>query len=97
MKKTYAKSGRVCRVTFEMQPADNPQSVVLCGEFNDWDPLAHPMKRRKDGYFALTLSLTVGHAYRFRYLLNGGCWENDPQADAQVPNPFGSQDSVIQI
>ena len=55
------------------------------------------MKRRKDGSFALTLSLPVGQQYRFRYLLDGERWTNDPAADASIPNPFGSADSVLQL
>jgi hypothetical protein len=55
------------------------------------------MKRQKDGRFTVTLSLPAGKAYRFRYLVDGACWANDPTADASVPNPFGSEDSVIQV
>ena len=97
MKKAYAKTGRVCRVTFAVQPEEHVQNVAVCGEFNRWDPAAHHMKRQKDGRFTVTLSLPVGKAYRFRYLVDGACWANDPTADASVPNPFGSEDSVIQV
>jgi len=55
------------------------------------------MTRGEDGSFALTLSLKVGRAFRFRYLLDDGRWENDPAADAYVPNPFGGEDSVVQL
>jgi len=97
MKKAYAKTGRVCRVTFAVQPEEHVQSIAVCGEFNGWNPMAHHMKRQKDGRFTVTLSLPVGQSYRFRYLLDGACWANDPTADASAPNPFGSEDSVIQI
>ena len=71
MKKAYIKTKRVCRVTFEVQPERKAQTAALCGEFNSWNPAAHPMKRRKNGSFAVTLSLTAGQQYRFRYLLDG--------------------------
>ncbi|MEF1190562.1 isoamylase early set domain-containing protein, partial [Vibrio parahaemolyticus] len=32
---------------------------------------------------------------QFRYLLDEVEWENDPQADAYVPNGFGSDNSVV--
>jgi 1,4-alpha-glucan branching enzyme len=89
MKKAYSKTGRVCRVTFAVMPAGNVQTVAVCGEFNGWDPMAHPMKRQKDGRFALTLSLAAGQPYRFRYLLDGVRWENDPTADTCVPTHMG--------
>jgi hypothetical protein len=97
MKKTYVKNGRTCRVTFEVQPEGNVQTASVCGEFNAWDTTEHSMKRRKDGCFAVTLSLVTGQQYRFRYLLDGERWENDGAADAYLPNPFGSEDSVIQV
>ena len=97
MKKAYAKNGRTCRVTFAVQPEGHVHTACLCGEFNGWDTTAHPMKRRKDGYFALTLSLAAGQQYRFRYFLDGARWENDQGADAYVSNPFGGEDSVVQV
>ncbi len=55
------------------------------------------MTRGEDGSFAVALSLKPGQAYRFRYLLGDGRWENDPAADAYVPNLYGSDDSVVQL
>jgi len=96
-RKTYTKSGKSCRVTFELPVAVNAQSACLCGEFNSWEPSAHPMKQRKDGTFALTLSLPSGQAYRYRFLLDGERWENDWAADAYTPNSFSTDDSVVQV
>ena len=97
MRKTYLTTGRVCRVTFEVRPPDTAHTVAVCGEFNGWNPTVHLLQRRKDGRFSLTLSLKMGQPYRFRYLVDGTRWENDPMADAQVPNPFGSEDSVLHL
>ena len=47
MKKAYAKTGRVCRVTFAVQPEEHVQSIAVCGEFNGWNPMAHHMKRQE--------------------------------------------------
>ena len=97
IKKTYPKAGRSCRVTFELPPEVNAETAYLCGEFNEWDETAHPMKRRRDGSHTLTVSLKPGQEYRFRYLLDGGRWENDWDADAYVPSHFGSEDSVVKV
>lgn len=97
LKKAYTKTGRVCRVTFGLSPEIDAKTVNLCGEFNDWDQKSHPMKRRKDGSYSLTVSLEPGRKYRFRYLLDGERWENDWSADAYVPNPMGSDDSVVDV
>ena len=97
MKKEYTKTGRSCRVTFELPAQINAETVALCGEFNDWDPAKHPLKRRRDGSFSLSVSLKPGREYRFRYLVDGERWENDWDADKYVPNEFGTEDSVIVV
>jgi 1,4-alpha-glucan branching enzyme len=51
LKKTYSKERKSCRVTFELPPAVDARTACVCGEFNEWDVNAHPMKRRKDGKF----------------------------------------------
>lgn len=97
LKKNYSKTGSTCRVTFKL-PADvNAETVHLCGEFNDWNPTKHPMKKLKDGSFSVTVSLDPGESYRFRYLLDNERWENDWDADAYVANQYGTEDSLIAI
>jgi 1,4-alpha-glucan branching enzyme len=97
LKKSYSKTGRYCRVTFELPPEIRAESASLCGEFNQWDPSKNPMTRRKDGRFTATVSLETGKDYRFKYKLDGEHWENDIQADAYVPNVFATEDSVVKI
>jgi len=79
-------------------PAEVEAQVVhLCGEFNDWSRSEHPLKRRKDGRFSRSISLRAGRTYRFRYLLDRERWENDWAADDYVENPFGTEDSVLEV
>lgn len=95
--KSYSSTGKKCKVTFKLAAELNAETAVLCGEFNDWDPNAHPMKKLKDGSFSVTVSLDAGQSYRFRYLLNDGQWENDEEADEYVANQHGSQDCVVTV
>jgi hypothetical protein len=37
----------------------------------------------------------TGREYRFRYLLDGTQWTNDPVADGYAPNPYGGEDSLL--
>jgi hypothetical protein len=53
------------------------------------------MTKRKDGRFSTTLSLPQGQAYRYRYLVDGERWVDDPAADEYVDNGYGSKDSVV--
>jgi 1,4-alpha-glucan branching enzyme len=97
LSKVYSSTGRKCRVTFELQPDGNAQTAYVCGDFNGWNENSHPLKRRKDGSFAKMLWVDAGQQYRFRYLLDGERWVNDHAADGYVPNPFGSDDCLIQV
>ena len=97
LKKSYSKTGRFCRVTFELSKEVNAQTACLCGEFNNWDTDANPMKRRKDGRFSTTVSLEAGRAYRFKYILDGLRWENDWAADGYVGNGLSSEDSLLTL
>lgn len=97
IKKNFSKTGKFCRVTFRVPPEFNAGKAVLCGDFNNWDTAAKPMIATRDGGFYETLSLPCGKDYRFRYLLDDGRWENDPEADAYVRNNFGSEDSVVKL
>ncbi|HVX29281.1 MAG TPA: isoamylase early set domain-containing protein [Nitrolancea sp.] len=95
--KEYTKTGRSCRVTFELPAEVDATNVWLVGDFNGWERGSTPMKRRKDGSFSTTISLKPGNQYRFRYVLDGDRWENDHAADRYLPNDHGSEDSVVDV
>lgn len=96
-KKRYTKTGSTCRVHFELPAEVNAKKVALLGDFNDWNPKAHPMKRRKDGVFYVAVYLPAGREYRYRFLLDGTLWENDWDADAYLPNEHGTDDSILRV
>jgi 1,4-alpha-glucan branching enzyme len=97
LKKSYSKTGNFCRVTFKLSADVEAKTAVLCGEFNEWDQKAHPMKQLKDGSFSVSLSVPAPQTYRFRYLLDGSRWENDWEADGYLPNEHGSEDSILKV
>lgn len=96
-KKSYGKTNKTCRVTFELPAEVQASTAALAGEFNDWSPDANPMTRRKDGRFTVTVALPVERSYRYRFLVDGERWENDWQAEAYAHNEFGSEDSIITV
>ena len=74
-----AKPGRdgMVRVTFAL-PADRPSGAVsVVGDFNDWDPFAHPLRRRTNGTRSAAVTVRAGRTLRFRYLAEGGMWFDD--------------------
>ncbi len=81
------------KVTFVL-PAGAPTASVV-GDFNDWDPRSHQLKRRSNQTFSVSVELPCGACYTFRYLAEGGHWFNDDEADAQAPNEFGGVNSIL--
>jgi 1,4-alpha-glucan branching enzyme len=80
-----ARPGRdgTVRVTFAL-PADKPSvPVSVVGDFNDWDPLAHPLRRRANGTRSAVVTVPAGATLRFRYLADGGVWFDDETATAR--------------
>ena len=95
--KTYSKKAKKCRVTFRLPEDVATDHVSVLGEFNDWDPTAHPLKLRKNGTYSTTVSLEAGKTYRFRYLADGDHWLNDDDADGLELNQFGTLDTIVLV
>jgi hypothetical protein len=55
------------------------------------------MKRLKNGSFSVTVSLEAGRSYRFRYVLDGNIWINDPEADSYAANEYNEDNSVVAV
>ncbi len=99
MEKQCEKTGSACWVTFMLprEAASEAQNISIVGDFNNWDKEANPMKKLRNGDFSATVQLEKGRSYRFRYLIDHSKWENDRQADRYASNPYGSEDSVVEL
>lgn len=100
IRKQFLKSRPVCKVSFKIPEgvANGAKNAHVVGEFNDWSTMATPMRRLKNGAFRVTIDLATGRSYQFRYLLGQSQWENDPDADDDLPTPFAdSRNSVIRL
>ncbi|MFH1085353.1 MAG: isoamylase early set domain-containing protein [Chloroflexota bacterium] len=84
-------------VTFQLPATIWAETVHLVGDFNDWSRHAHPLKRTESGNWEIVIELPAHRAYHFRYLVDGTSWQNDWNADRYVPNPFGGDNSVIDL
>jgi hypothetical protein len=71
------------------------QKVFVVGSFNNWRPAETAMQLASDGTWIRELALTPGrHEYLF---LVDGQWLPDPQAKQYAPNPFGGQNSLLEV
>ena len=82
------------RVTFSLK-VPRATKVSLVGNFNNWDPGAHPMKKGKQGMWTKIVMLSPGE-YEYKFIVNGAWW-TDPLNELTCPNPFGTRNSIITI
>jgi 1,4-alpha-glucan branching enzyme len=91
-----AKSGRGVKVTFALPLSETPEPVSVLGDFNDWSPLAHPLRKRSNGTRSVSVELPKGRRYAFKYLADGGTWFHDPMAPSLEPNEYGETNSILE-
>ena len=75
--------------------ASEAKSVLLAGDFNDWNTHSHPFKKETKGKWKISLSLQPG-SYQYRFLVDGE-WKDDPNCTTFTPNPFGSVNNVLTV
>lgn len=75
-----SKKTDVVRVTFAL-PLDDPEGPVsVVGDFNEWTPGTHELRRRSNGTRSVAIDVRPGTTVQFRYLGTDGRWFDDPQA-----------------
>lgn len=93
LQRTFVKSKGAYKIKFTLQ-AENAQLVELFGLNNDWEnPIL--LKRKKDGSFAAEVALPKDTKHEFKYRINQKDWLLEEDADKQVPNVFGTKNSML--
>ena len=92
MKTSKEKRPRKVTISFL---APETESAALAGDFNDWDPTRHPMKKDKKGVWKVSLNLAPG-TYQYKFFVDGA-WVSDPNCADSVLNPFGGLNCVKKV
>lgn len=71
------------------------RKVCIVGDFNDWKPDAHPMKRKTGGFWNAQITLPHGH-HRYHFLVDGTV-ALDPRANGEVLNDKRERVSLIAV
>ena len=90
-KKNAAKRKRI-EFVLELPQAEQ---VILMGDFNQWNPKTHPMRRDENGVWRKTVMLYPGR-YEYRFCADGE-WISDPGNEEVCRNCFGTENNVIEI
>ena len=67
----------------------------LVGDFNGWQAEGFQMRKFKDGICRKKVQLKPGR-YEYLFLVDGD-WRTDPRNEARCTNPFGRENSIIEI
>lgn len=71
------------------------KSVMLAGDFTQWQEKAIQLKKEPTGVWHASVELTPGkHHYRF---IVDGQWCDDPSCAMYEPNPYGTRDAVLRV
>lgn len=81
-------------ITFTLPQGIEADSASVVGDFNGWNPQAHPLHKNADGRWQVNVELDAGKEYQFRYLVNQQHWYNDPECEC-CPNPYGGENNLL--
>jgi 1,4-alpha-glucan branching enzyme len=95
IKQTPVKGSRKVKVSFALPKESVNGKVSVVGDFNDWDPLVHPLRPRSNGTRSVTVTLPTSQRFAFRYLDENGNWLDDDAAHEYVDNGIGGVNSVV--
>lgn len=70
-------------------------TVFVMGDFNDWDPIAHPMKQAVDGAWRVEIPLNHGH-HHYLFVIDGRP-TLDPHAQGIARNDRNEKVSMIAV
>jgi 1,4-alpha-glucan branching enzyme len=90
--KTENRNGRAH--TFSLI-APTATSVQLVGDFTHWQQRPINLQKGADGTWHTRVELDAG-PHRYRFLVDGQ-WCDDPECTVRESNPYGGQDSVLQV
>ena len=76
---------------------DAAQAVVvsIVGDFNDWNPTAHPMEKQHDGSWFAQIQLNHGH-HHYLFLIDGKP-TLDPRAQGVGRNEMNEKVSLLAV
>jgi len=95
IKQVPVKGSNQVKVSFVIPTDRIAGKVSVVGDFNGWNPAAHPLRKRANGTRSVSVSLAAGRRYAFRYLTEDGRWHDDEAASDFQPNEFGGANGVV--
>jgi 1,4-alpha-glucan branching enzyme len=78
--RTNQGKNETVKLTFVLPVEDPAGRVSVVGDFNDWRPGEHELRKRSNGTRSASVEVPAGTTVCFRYLGPDGHWFDDPDA-----------------
>ncbi|MEX0741466.1 MAG: AAA family ATPase, partial [Phycisphaeraceae bacterium] len=79
-----------------VQPMGDARQIAIAGDFNDWSPVATPMRpNRRLNLWEACVPLPAGR-YRYRLVIDG-TWTYDHHNDRVETNPYGELNNILNV
>lgn len=95
----FKQLGPVCRrnkVVFLFH-AEQAAEVRLAGDFNDWDPEKGQLETQPTGLWKAVLKAPPPGRYRYKFLIDGSRWLDDPWNVHKEPDNLGGMHSILEV
>ncbi len=76
---------------------DDASTVALCGDFNDWNPSANRCRKIGDGLWHAEIACQPAGKYRYKFLIDGTRWIEDPSHGLKEDDGLGGLNSILVI
>jgi serine protease AprX len=74
---------------------DAARRVALAGDFNGWEPA--PLEREADGLWRVRIDPPAGGSYRYKFVVDGARWAEDPANGFKEHDGFGGLNSLLNV
>ena len=76
---------------------DAAQQVALAGDFNDWNPQQNAFDKHASGMWRAVFPLLPPGSYRYKFVVDGERWLEDPSNGLKTEDQHGGFNSVLHI
>jgi serine protease AprX len=76
---------------------DSAREVALAGDFNNWSPSQAQLTKGADGVWLASVAHLLPGRYRYKLVVDGARWTDDPSNGLKEPDEFGGFNSVLNV
>jgi serine protease AprX len=76
---------------------DTARSVSIAGDFNGWGSTETPSVKQSDGVWRAQIDLLPPGRYRYKLIVDGERWIEDPANAMKEPDQYGGFNSILHI